>query len=498
MAIAIDEPRSDGWWLSRLAKKLGDKDRLERFNLLSSYLDGNSPLPVGADTWRDAFVKVQKHSRTNFAELIVDATRERMIPSGFRTSADGDATGDTEAWNIWRRAGCDVLSADCHEQMLGLSESYMVVGDVDDETGVPLITVEDPREVIVETDPAAPRRRLAALKLFHDDLEQRDYAYLWLPGELRVARSDSLTGERRTVHFSPSSWSWDDERSKVLTSRIGARVPVVPFINRRGFGEFETHTDLLDRINHMLLERMVIGMFQAYRQRAAIGLPLVYPKGHKQAGELIDYAEIFVAHPGSMWQLPEGSEMWESGQTDMTPILAAVKDDVEHLAAVTRTPMHMLMPEGENQTAEGAQLAREGLVFKVRDRMSRARQGWAEVMSLAFRWMGDAERADLAFLEVLWEAPEFYSLSERADAATKLGASTVQYPWRSLMVDIVGRSPDDVDRMERERTQEQAMQAALAAATAPTQPTGVPGGGGGENPPSEQQQREQFLGSAVA
>src|SRR4029453_13439111 len=128
------------------------------------------------------------------------------------------------------------------------------------------------------------------------------------------------------------------------------------FKNKYGLGEFEIHLDLLDRINKLILDRMVIATMQAFRQRGVKGRPLGYPDDPPQAGELIDYSQVFTADPAAMWMLPQVAEMWESGVVDLTPILNAVKHDLEHLASVTRTPMHMLSPAGINQSAEGASL----------------------------------------------------------------------------------------------------------------------------------------------
>jgi hypothetical protein len=219
------------------------------------------------------------------------------------------------------------------------------------------------------------------------------------------------------------------------------------------------HLDHLDRINHMLLQRMVIATMQAFRQRAVRGnLPEL-----DDAGNPIDYNDLFVADPGAMWQLPEGVEIWESGQVDLGPILQSVKDDVQQLAAVTFTPQHYLIPEASRSSgsAEGAQLSREGLVFKTEDRIARASIGWKQVMSLAFRLLGDDARADLNALEPIWAPAERLTLSERADAAIK----ATDVPWRAKMAELWGFDPEQIDRMEADRGADlfAAMAAQLAA-----------------------------------
>jgi hypothetical protein len=166
-----------------------------------------------------------------------------------------------------------------------------------------------------------------------------------------------------------------------------------------------------------------------------------------------------------MWMLPEDASIGELGQTDTNDILAAVRADIQDFAAVTRTPMHYLNSEGANQSAEGAALSREGLVFKTEDRIARATVGWSKVMSLMFRYMGDVERATLLDLEPIWETPERYSLSERADANSKFQ----DIPFNSRMTLIGQFSPAEVAEMKFEKAGENIINAALLQAS-PNQP----------------------------
>jgi hypothetical protein len=466
--IEVEAPRSPGWWLKRQFAKLQDRRRQRRLQELHDRYHGQPPLPEGADAAREVFTAFQRKARSNFAELIVGAVSERMSPVGFRTSADADETGDAQAAEVWQRAGLDVEAADVHDLMLNLGEAYVIVGEVDDETGAPAITAEDPRCMVGTIDPAQPRRLTAALKVLHDDEDAVDRAYLYLPGHIWVASRPSRYPSAHSLAFNPRAWDWDSARSGDLAHD---RMPVVRFVNKDGTGEYEGHTDLLDRINHQILQRMVIATMQAFRQRAVSGLPLT----DEQTGEEIDYTSVFTMDPAALWQLPETAKMWESGQVDLTPILGAVKDDVQHLAAVTRTPMHMLIPSGVNQSAEGASLEREGLTFKARDRITRTSPRWAQVMSLSFLQLGQPDRADLSKLQTLWAPPENLSLAERADAASK---AQNDVPRRSRLIHIWGFSPADADRMMSEWVDEQLLAAqvatATAAATAPPAPTTAP------------------------
>jgi hypothetical protein len=484
--IDVDAPFSPGWWLDRLSKRLNDRGRQRRLQGLADRMDGRPPLPVGAPNARKAFEAFQRKACSNFAELIVEAARERIRPIGIRTSVDGDETGDAEAWRIWRRAGMTVVTADTLDFMLGLSEGYMIVGPPDeDDPTVPVVTAEDPRQVITENDPAKPHKVLAALKMFHDDVAESDVAYLLLPRDVGRGRESAtlfvasrearqLSGWR--MAFNSQTWSWDESRRGLDGEALAVpQVPVVRFLNKRGLGEFETHTDILDRINHTILDRMVISTMQAFRQRAIKGLPMVYPAGHAKAGQEIDYEGLFVSDPAAFWQLPDTADIWESGTLDLTPVLSSIKDDVQHLGAVSRTPMYMLQPAGENQSAEGASLAREGLTFKTEDRIDRADTPLSVVLSLCFQYLGDVARADRDKLQVIWAPVERLSLMERADAWSK----TAEMPFRTRLVKVFGMAPHEADQVVAEQTADLARVAAfaprpVAAVPAPPQQAAQP------------------------
>lgn len=472
------EPETPQWWLRRLLLKLSTE--APHFNILDEYYRGVAPVPVGANKEvRKAYGRLMKMARTNFAELVVDATRERMIPAGFRTGASDDANGDKDAWDIWQR---NTLDADCdlvHTPQLSMGAAYAIVGPIDEGIGAPLITPEDPRQVTVELAPGRRRVVRAALKVFRDDVAGMDRAYLYLPDTVyRLGRARASTTS--DVVDPEMYWGWKRyDEVEVQASQLGGweeieapqdlpagvGVPVVPFINKpdamfHPCAEVEGHLGLLDRINYTILNRLEVATLQAFRQRAVKGVP-----NQDENGEDIDYDDIFAMDPGALWIMPETAELWESGQVDLTPLRSAIRDDAQDLAAVTRTPLYYLTPDAANGSAAGAALSREGLIFKVSDRLRQAGQAWEQVMSLAFRFKGDSERADRAGMEVMWAPPERYSLAERADAGAKAIAGGV--PWRTVMADVWQFSPQQIERMEAERMAD-ALVASLAVPAAPT------------------------------
>lgn len=435
--IDTSQPLSAGWWLQRLVKQLDE--RRPRYDLLQSYYDGTNGIPAHADqAVRDAARRLMAMSKTNYAELAIEATRERMRPIGFRTGAVGDELGDSEAWRIWQANALDADHKMIDQTVLALSQAYTMVGPVDPDIGVPIITAEDPRQVICECDPARRRKVIAAAKVYHDDVRSRDIAYLYLPGYVIRAGRDHVEGAIGDI----SGWDWETGPAR-LSAPV---VPVVPFAYRPRLiglplGEIEPHLAILDRINYTILNRLEIMTLQAFRQRAVKGVPTTRPDGTE-----VDYDELFRQGPGAMWTLPATAELWESGALDLTPVLESVKADVRDFAAVTRTPLSYLFPDAAQGSAEGASLTREGLTFKVRDRLGQAGESYEQTMSLAFLQMGDLERANRRDLEVIWANPERYSLTEASDASSKAAGLS----QRAIQERIWGMTPQEIARNEAE------------------------------------------------
>lgn len=471
--IDVETPGSPGWWLRRLFWMLGNTKRQQRLTRLRSYRLGDPPAPAGAEAAKEAYEAFVKKARLNLAELVNSALADRIQPVGFQTGQDDDETGDEIAGAMWRRASMDLVSANVHDLVFTFGEAYAIVGPESLLTGAPIVTAEDPRFIVGDPDPSEPGFLRAALKVVYDDTTDEDRAYLYLPGQVLVARNTKTqraassiqagTARSPMLYLDPRTWEWDLERSGVVQH---GRMPVVRFTNKDEMGEFEPHVDTLDRINHQILQSMVIATMQAFRVRAIKNLPARDP----ETGKDIDYSDLLTLDPGSVWQLPADVDLWESATTDLNPLLQAIKDDLERLASATKTPMHMLAAGGVNQSAEGAQLQRESLVFKAEDRIMRLRPPWNQVVSLMLMVMGDMARADLAKLWTQFAPPDRLSLSERADAATKAAADL---SLKTRLIKIWQMTPADAERNLSEKEDEQVLQLQLAQALAANpQPVG--------------------------
>jgi hypothetical protein len=149
----------------------------------------------------------------------------------------------------------------------------------------------------------------------------------------------------------------------------------------------------------------------------------------------------------SVWLLPAGAEMWESGEASMQGVVLAGRDDERVLAAVSCTPLYSFSPDAAQGSAEGASLQRESLTFKTEAHIERVDPGWERVAAQILTASGIA--ADRATLDIIWASVERFSLSERANAVAQTKGVV---PRRTQLTDIMGYSPTDADRMMSELT----------------------------------------------
>lgn len=417
--MTIDVATGTGRIVRDLERRLFDEKRLERLEMLDSWCRGEQPLPDAPPAAQDAVRSFHRDCSHNWALLIAEAVRERQRVRGIKTSRDEDVTGDGEAWALWHRMRMPIVFADIARIKSRLGAAYALVSPPSpDEPDVPVVTAEDPRVCIGDPDPLRPWILRKGLKVVADPTEGVTRLYLYRPGRLDVAESKRRPGTASTAasRFS-DSWSWNTDLSGDLPDGM---MPLVPFEALDGAAEFEPHLRLLRQIDNLVLQQLSIAVLQAFRQRWVKGLPAQDDQGRK-----IDYSELFPADPASVWLLPSIGEVGESGQVDLNGILAAIQQRVRHLAATSRTPMYMFDAGGENQSAEGASVVREGIVFKVEDRNSRDEPALARVMELAYRWLGQ----DVTVTGVDWTPPARSSAAERASAMAQANSAGV--PLRS-------------------------------------------------------------------
>lgn len=454
------------WWLHRLTGQLL-LDR-PRMLLMDRYYRGNAPLPRLPRELEAEYRRMLQQARSNFMGVVVDAPAERLNVQGFRPRGDEDV--DDTAWSWWQDNGMDVDANQVVTNALAMGRGYMLVERHPDDDA-PRVQVEDPRMAMVEMDPTHRQRRAAGLRLWNDDWHDRVMADVWIDGDTcyhfaaktsRVMRS-SLWPQpwepafriddaqvRHTDLFlreEPASTldDWCTSWEALDYDRNGIKeVPLVPLVNRPSTlkvpdGESEIDDVYLtqSRINEMVFNLMLAAWTAAYQQKWATGIDIPV---NPETGEAV---QPYKSAVDRVWAdtSPE-ARFGVFPATDLKNYIAAIDNDVQHIAVQTRTPRHYFLQQGQAPSGDAIKSAEAGLVAKVLEKQKIYGRSFAEVVRLYQVLKGDTPHP----VEVIWADPEFRTLAELTDATIKQHAAGL-IPRRTAQ-EKLGYSPSEIDLMD--------------------------------------------------
>ena len=423
-------------WLPFLAKKVDDRRPL--INRLRSYVNGNAPLPEMGKNTRASWEAFQKKARTNFGGIACQSHANRIVARGVRVGDDTKSPAAVAARRIYRDNRLPMQIADAVWDMLSTRTGYLVCGvDVD---GTALITAEKPEWFYAEPDPTRPWRSLAAIKVWRDEVSEKDFALVWAK-DARVLFSRPSTTSLLPMSAATGQWA------AVELDEYDGLPPVWILDRRDGLGLIEPHLDVLDRINLGKLQRMSTAAIQAFRQRALVKKDGASLPETDAAGNPINYEELFEPAPGALWDLPEGVDIWESSPTDLGQLLNGEKADARDFAAVSGTPVSMLMPDGANQSASGAAATTAQQVDACRSDIERIKLAAAAAVVSALR-IEDVDFDD-ATVEVDFLAPDWVTMAEQMDALSKAVPAGISLQSAQRL--ILGWTQEQIDEDERNR-----------------------------------------------
>lgn len=455
-------PSTPAEWLPVLAYRLDM--RYARVVRLRGYANGEAPLPEMGPNTRASWIAFQRKARTDFGGLAVRSLANRLHPNGVRIGTSEDDPALATVRRIMRDNRWDVQVNSAIYDYLETGVGYLVSG-LGDEGAV--ITSEKPEQFYASPDPLRPWKARASLKVWRDLDAKTDYAVVICAGQQQVFTRPSYNTQN--VLVTGAGFGWTPMGNPVAFQGQ----PPVAILARRDSavtGEpaalVEPHTDLIDRINTGKLHRLTTTAMQAFRQRAlrppAGGEPL---PDKDPDGNDIDWSKILEPAPGALWDFPVPIDIWESQPTDINPMLAGEKQDAREFAAVTGTPVYVLLPDSANEAAGSSEKQVEQQVFQAHEEINRLVPGLQVALVYALR----AEGVDLGdrTLEVLFEDPEHVSLSEKYAAAVQ--AKGAGLAGRTIKRDILGMSPDQIKQDEADQASDQ-LAAALMTVGAPQQP----------------------------
>lgn len=423
MAKQQYEVGSDEWYAGKLRKIIDD--RRERVDKVDQRLRSEEELPANqAGQNLTVFNRLRDMARLNFADQLVSTVVDRDIPKMLSST---DSEMRDRLTDLWDGSLMDAQWETLSQHRTAYGEGFITVLSPDEANPEPAFHVTGPRETSVIMDALRPGRAKYALTLGTSEDDLLETMILHGPGWFRRATLDKA--DRK------SEWVW--EAKKILST---PSCPVIPFRTRDGFGVFEKHIPTLDRINHTLLQRLVITVMQAFRQRAIQGdFSGEYPEDHPKAGQPIDWNKMFEGGPDALWLLPKDATMWESKEADIRPLIESIKSDLEQLAAATSTPLYVIAPDAANGSAAGANLSDKTFTSKITRMQTTSKAQLRHMFHIANEMSGKAP--DVPGFRVMWQDEGVITLDQaQAAKSAKEGGMSHQF----IAERVFGMTPMEV------------------------------------------------------
>ena len=428
IADAADDDM-DAYWLSVLANKL--TARIPTLCKLRTFYDGREQVPTNAipsGTDQKSFAIYKRFlelGTVNYARIITDNVSSRQKPVGFRQVSD-HVMRSVEADTTWRRNRMDLKSRQVFHDVALYGSGYLYVNAIGTDARIGVLTPwnayvseDDDAAIHYSYDDMNKVERIVLFRCERDENGMVSKVYCRSASRESDARTvvDESDSERIYGYCNSSepypirfeqNFRWDDGIDDLPYATECGYLPLIRLGSGSGMGQFEPHIPALSALDQQKFDRFCIQTMQAFRQRGIKGMKrTVYMEsdpqvkaGMAQAGDPIDFGELYAMGPAALWMLPDGADVWESQVTDITQWCTASAHDVKQLAAATGTPLDILSPDVAG-SAEGASLKRESLLSKVEDLNARANDAFVRVLRMAMVAAGNTQAADDEF-ETVW------------------------------------------------------------------------------------------------
>lgn len=412
-----------------------DRMRLDRIDRWYRWEQEGVPLPRRITPELKALAKL---SQVPWLTLVVTSCAQAMYVDGFRSELDRDDTAATEEqkasppWKTWLANGMDRRQIPLHRAALGYGWAFeKVLPGEDPVTGRSMSVIRG----------VSPRKMYA---LWEDPAEDD-----WPQYTMQVVDITKNGAMLVRVLDDTAEHELSMEDGGVDVKYLGQRgvhdagvCPVIRFANMldlegRTSGEVEPHIPLAARINKTGYDRVLTQHFASWKVRWVTGMaePDDEEGAIRKKLQLRQDDMLAAEDPDTKFGTLEAS--------DLAPFIAAYRNDVETLAAVSQTPTHELTGQMANLSAEALAAARASLNQKVHERQKSFGASHAQALRLAVALEGDESYSADSTGRVTWQDMEIRSMSQAADALGKM-AEMLHVPPTALWALVPGVEKTDV------------------------------------------------------
>jgi hypothetical protein len=417
--------------LSNVQKTLFNAIRKKQAGIdtLYSYYDGNQPLRFTTERLQEAFGEDWVYFAQNWCGVVVDTVLERLQLAGLG-SEDERLAGALKT--IWAELDIEQVAMDAHQAALVTTEAFLIAWKTND--GLQLF-FNEPKMIHVLYDANDPRKKLAAGKMWQDEITER-----WL---MNVYYQDRVVYYRSRGKTANSYSDFEQLNEELNPFKV---VPVFSLRpgGARGSGELSRAVmTAQDALNKAISDLMVGSEFASFKQRVVIA-----------DAEL----KKLKNQPGRVWRLPpaaEGRQPTQFGtfeEEDLGNVLRVVEKWADYIAIVSRTPKHYLWGQGANVSGDALMAMEAPLVKKTKRYQKRLTPAWQDVAAFLLE-LGGVKGVSKEAIVLNWEPAETVQPVARAQTAQSL--STMVSP--AVAAGLAGYPPVDVQKVKDDQEERNRM-----------------------------------------
>jgi len=377
-------------------------------------------LPTGAPA---DVVRLARLSRVNLLQYIVSARVQNMYIDGFRTPT---SPNDLAVWNVWQANKMDARQIGINRAALSFGASYATAlpGTRGGEP-VPVLRGYSPRQMTVAYGEDDEWPVLALHQVMPGVFRLIDETSVYRV----VVGKDSADAKGVTViRTDDHGVTWQGE-------------PVTPVVRFRETdnlddpcrGIVEPYFPLQDQVNITTFGLQVAQHYGAFRQRWVIGW---------LAENELTALRASAARLMQFEDAPGDVQVGEFQQTELRGYIESREATIRHLATVSQTPVHELLGQFVNLSAEALEAARASAAAGVEENRTVSGESYEQLLNLAAEIMGTEVDESAS---VVWRDTRVRSLREAAEALGML-VEKLGVPPRALWERIPGVAQHEVER----------------------------------------------------
>lgn len=416
-----------------------------QLSLIRRYWKGaqNLPILVPPDAPREMKV-LARIARVNVCKIVVDSLSQSLFVGGFRVD-ENDSGTSSEIWKTWQANKLDARQTPIHRAAHAYGTSYAVVLPGEPYSVIRGVSPRKMTAVYTDDDASWPTAALERCNPRGTVWKLYDEEAVYTIGRPTSVKSNSSAlefigseihdaGVVPVVRYLDED-DLDDDDDVELDQTIfwpGMRTPMR--------GQIAPLMSLQDQIDVTTFGLLVAQWWGAFRQRYVIGWTA--PSESALVKASMARMMTFADAPAESGDEAGGIKVGEFGQTTLDGYIESREASLKHAATLSQTPVHELVGDLVNLSAEALAAAEQGHERKVEERKTGLGESHEQTLWLAGKYQNIDVPLDA---EVVWRDTSARSFAATVDGLGKL-ATMLGVPEQELWERIPGVTQQDVER----------------------------------------------------